>query len=65
MNKKLKELREEMKKTQKEVAIAIGVTTSAYANYEYGIREPSVDIIIKLCKYFNVSADYLLGLTDC
>ena len=64
MNERLKQLRIEKGVTQKEVAAAIGVTFSAYAHYEQGIREPSNQILISLCKYFNVSADYLLGLTD-
>lgn len=64
MKERLKKLREEKGATQKEVADAIGVTISAYSNYEQGIREPSNQILINLCRYFNVSADYLLGLTD-
>ena len=64
MGERLKRLRREKGVTQVEVANAIGVTTSAYGHYESGVREPSVDIIILLCKYFDVSADYLLGLTD-
>lgn len=64
MNKKLKKLREQKGISQKDVALAIGLTTSAYSNYEQGTREPSIEIIVKLCKFFNVTADYLLGLTD-
>lgn len=57
---KLKELRKLKGVTQFEVAKAISVTESAYANYEQGIREPSYEILVKLCKYFEVSSDYLL-----
>lgn len=64
MNKKLKELRKEKGYSQKEVAKAIGITLSAYSNYEQGIREPSYEILILLCKFYNVSADYLLGLKE-
>ena len=64
MNKKLKELRQLKGLSQKEVAKAIGVTISAYSNYEQGIREPSYAILINICKFFSVSADYLLGLED-
>ena len=49
---------------QKEVADAIGVSLSAYGNYEQGIREPSNAVLVKLCKYYKVTADYLLGLED-
>jgi len=61
---KLKELRKLKGVTQFEVAKAISVTESAYANYEQGIREPSYEILVKLCKYFEVSSDYLLWLTE-
>ena len=64
MKDRLKLLRKEKGVSQKEVANAIGVTLSAYSNYEQGIREPSNQILINLCKYYNVSADYLLGLKE-
>lgn len=64
MNERLKLLRKEKGVSQKAVAKEIGVTLSAYSNYEQGIREPSNQILINLCKYYNVSADYLLGLRD-
>ena len=64
MNEKLKQLRQENGVKQEEVAKAIGITKSAYSNYEQGIREPSFQILTKLCKYFDVSSDYLLGLSD-
>ena len=64
MNEKLKELRLEKGVTQKEVAKALKISKSAYANYEQGVREPSYQVLINICKYFNVSADYLLGLED-
>lgn len=64
MNERLKLLRKEKGVSQKDVAKEIGVTLSAYSNYEQGIREPSNQILINLCKYYNVSADYLLGLKD-
>lgn len=64
MNKRLKELRLERGMLLKDVAAYLGVTLRAVCNYEAGTREPSVALIIKYCKLFNVSADYLLGLTD-
>ena len=51
-----------MGRTQTEVAKFIGVSTSAYAHYEQGVREPSLDILAKICLYLKVSANYLLGL---
>ena len=50
--------------TQKDVATGIGLTVSAYSNYENNLREPSIEIIKKLCAYYQVTADYLLGLED-
>ena len=64
MGTKLKELRKLAGKTQKEIAAAIGVTLSAYSNYEQGTREPSYQILVSIAKYFDVTTDYLLGLDD-
>ena len=64
MNNKLKELRKEKGLSQKEIANFIGVSVSAYSNYEQGIREPSYDILIKIAKFYKVSTDFLLGLED-
>ena len=64
MKEKLKLLRKEKGVSQGAVAIALGITASAYSNYEQGLREPAVEMIVKLCQYFCVSADYLLGLED-
>ena len=61
---RIRQLRTEKGLSQKEVSISIGLTKNALGNYEAGIREPSVDVIIRLCDYFDVSADYLLGRTD-
>lgn len=61
---KLKELRKEKGVSQGTVAIALRITTSAYSNYEQGLRIPTIPILIKLCKFFNVTSDYLLGLED-
>ena len=62
MKEKLKELRLVEDKKQREVAETLGITESAYSNYEQGIRQPSYDILKKICKYYKVSADYLLDL---
>ena len=64
MHERLKELRIERGLKLKEVAEAMSVTVRAICRYEDGTREPSVEMIIKFCKLYNVSADYLLGLTD-
>ena len=63
-NQRLKEIRTEKGLKQKELAQALGLTLQAICNYEAGIREPSLEMLVKMCKYFDVTADYLLGLTD-
>ena len=61
---KLKELRIEKGLSQREVSRALGMTRNAFTNYENGYREPSLDNLKKICQFFDVSADYLLGLKD-
>ena len=63
-NERLKAIRQECGKTQKEVYTALGLSANGYASYEQGRTEPSVDTLIKLCQIFEVSADYLLGIID-
>ena len=61
---KLKDLRMERGWTLKETALRVGLTRNAIANYEANIRQPSLETLKALCKLFEVSADYLLGLED-
>lgn len=61
---RLKDLREERKLSQLEVAKAIGGSQSNLAKWEKGTISPSADFIIKLADFFQVSADYLLGRAD-
>lgn len=61
---RLVELRKEKGVFQKDVAKAIGVASNTITNYEKGDREPSLAVIKALCRYYQVSADYLLGLSD-
>lgn len=49
------------KKTQKQVAIDIGITPKTYNNYENENTEPDFKTLLKLANYFHVSTDYLLG----
>ncbi len=61
---RLKELREERKLTQQEVALAVGGTQSNLAKWEKEKVQPTSEFIVKLSDYFEVSADYLLGRSD-
>ena len=64
LGQKLKELRNSRNLTAREVAEAVGLTRNAIINYESGTREPSLQILKKLCDFFDVSADYLIGRSD-
>ena len=61
---RLKELRLSRNLKQQDVADMLGLTQSAYAFYEQGKREPTTLTLQKLAQIYNVSTDYLLGLTD-
>ena len=62
--KRMRDLREDHDKTQQEIADYLGTSQTMYARYERGANELPVRLLIMLCKYYNVSADYILGLTD-
>jgi transcriptional regulator with XRE-family HTH domain len=64
MNEKIKELRKEKGITQVELAKALGFSHSIVGFWESGERKPAFDAIIALAKFFEVSADYLLGLKE-
>lgn len=57
----IKELREDNDKLQKEIADELEITVQQYSLYETGKRSLPIEHLIKLCKYYNVSADYILG----
>lgn len=61
---RLKELREDKHLSQVGLANATGLSKSAIGRWELGQAEPTASALITLAKFFNVSADYLLGLTD-
>ena len=61
---KLRELREDHDKTQKEIAEMLGTSQTMYARYERGANELPIRHLIALCRYYRVSADYILGLTE-
>lgn len=61
---RLKELRLEKGHTQQWVAGKLNIKQQSYARYEYGTGEPSLDTLKNIATIFEVSADYLLGLTD-
>ena|ERR1039458_8609032 len=62
--KRIRQLREQMGKTQKEIAEMVGTTAPNMNFYENGKRSPSFDSIVKFAQFFGVSTDYLLGASD-
>ena len=58
----LRGLREDNDLTQEEIANLLGTSQTMYARYERGANELPIRHLITLCKYYNVSADTVLGL---
>jgi len=61
---RLRQLMEAKKVTQQALADVVGVTRQAISWYMDGASSPNVDALHKICEYFDVSADYLIGRTD-
>ena len=61
---RLIQLRNEKKLMQKEAAELIGLSIPGYQRYEYGTRNPTSDVLIKIADFYNVSLDYLVGRSD-
>lgn len=60
--KRIRELREDHDRKQKEIADILNISQQQYSLYENGNRDIKTEQIIKLCLFYNVSADYILGL---
>lgn len=61
---RLRGLREDTDKTQTEIAAILGTSQQYYANYESGRRPLPIERLYVLCNFYNVSADYILGLPE-
>lgn len=62
--KRIRDLREDRDLTQRALATALNCSQQVYSNYELGQRDIPTDILIKLSEFYNVSTDYILGITD-
>ena len=60
--KKIRDLREDHDKTQDDIAQVLKTSQTMYARYERGANELPIRHLLKLCEYYNVSADYILGI---
>lgn len=61
---RIKDLREDRDLTQTELAAFLHIKQNTYSQYENGLRQLPIDILVALAKYYNTSTDYILGLTS-
>ena len=61
---RLKQCRKIKGYSQRQVAIYCDITENAYQNYELMLREPKLEILIRIADLYNVSLDYLTGRTE-
>ena len=61
---RLRDLREDKDLKQEDIAKVLKITRQQYQLYESGKRKIPIDLLVELCKFYNVSADYILGFTD-
>lgn len=61
---RLRNIREDRDLTQAEVGNVIGKSQQGYNHIEAGRAELKIDDLVKLCQYYNLSADYMIGLTN-
>lgn len=64
LSERLKNLREEQGLTQSQLAEKLDIAVSSISQYESGDRVPSDDMKIKLAKFFDVSLDFLMGISE-
>ena len=62
--KRIKDLREDNDKFQKEIAELLGISQQYYSEYENGKRTMPIQHLITLAKFYNTSIDYIVGLSD-
>ena len=61
---KFKNLRIDNDLTQQQIADLCGVSDATVGHWETGKRDMRIDCIVTLCKFYGISADYILGITD-
>lgn len=61
---RLKDLREDENLKQEEIAQILGMKQQQYSEYERGKREIPIKVYIKIAQHYNVSIDYIVGLTN-
>ncbi len=63
MYRRIRDLREDRDFKQRQIAEYLNCSQQVYSNYELGQRDIPTEVLIKLSTLYNVSTDYLLGLT--
>lgn len=61
---RLREIREDRDLLQKDIAKILNIPQQNYSRYELGIIKMPIDKYVELAKHYNVSIDYLVGITD-
>lgn len=61
---RISELRKRKNISQRQAANDLGISQALLSHYENGLREPKLEFVVKVCDYYGVSADYVLGRTD-
>ena len=61
---RLRNIREDLDMTQAEIGKLLDKSQQGYNHIEAGRAELKIDDLVKLCKFYNLSADYIIGLTD-
>lgn len=61
---RIRDLREDADRTQTQIAEYLGTSQTMYSRYERGANEMPIRYLVDLCKYYQVSADYVLGFTN-
>ncbi|MBP5288968.1 MAG: helix-turn-helix transcriptional regulator [Clostridia bacterium] len=64
MYQRIRDLREDKDLTQKQLAQALHCSQQAYSNYELGQRDIPTEVLIRLARFYKVSTDYILGISD-
>ena len=64
MYQRIRELREDHDLTQKQIAKELNCSQQVYSNYELGQRDIPTDILIKNSKFYHVSCDYILEISN-
>lgn len=62
--RKLRELREDRDYTQSQIGEVLGKSQQGYNHIEAGRAELKIDDLVKLCQFYDLSADYIIGLTN-